>query len=160
MLGEHLIINAKFKNDKMGDVKYIDNFLFEITKVSNMTLAVPPISLKFPVDDNLYKTVKSMNELNTLCDRQKKEMISTLRAKDDGWLGGEGVSGTAIWVESHLAIHTWTKYNEVTLDLFTCKTIDHKFLIDKIKNLLNLKEGSYVYIKRAIKDNQIEKGVL
>ena len=127
-----------------------------------MTLAVPPISLRFPVDEAVIDNCKMSLKKNHLSRDDKQMILMTLseRAKT-GILGGFGVSGTAIWVESHCAVHTWEKEKFVTIDMFSCKTLDLKKMIDYVTNFFSVKNGRYIKLERFT-DNKpkIKQGVL
>jgi S-adenosylmethionine decarboxylase len=40
-----------------------------------------------------------------------------------------GYTGIAVLWESHFSIHTWSYYNEVDIDLFSCKEFDYSKVI-------------------------------
>lgn len=48
-----------------------------------------------------------------------------------------GLSGFVIIDWSHISIHTFTKYNELLIDIFSCKTYDQQI----VKNYLAKKLG-------------------
>ena len=50
-----------------------------------------------------------------------------------------GLSGVVVLAESHITIHTWTEYNSVTIDAFTCGSSMHpskvcEIIADKLKS--------------------------
>ena len=148
--GEHIILDVSVTDRKnISNEADIDKFLYEVTKVAGMTLAVPPISLRFPVDEAVIENCKMSLEKNHLREFEKQVVLTTLseRAKT-GNLGGFGVSGTAIWVESHCAVHTWEKEKFVTIDMFSCKNLDLKKMIDYVTDFFSVKDGRYIKLER------------
>ena len=161
--GEHIIIDFAVENcENISKESEIDNFLYEVTRLVGMTLAVPPISLKFPVDTSVIHNCEHSLDVGHLTECQKKSILAILseRAKS-GNLGGCGVSGTAIWVESHCAVHTWTELKFVTVDMFSCAKLDLQKVLEFAKRYFTINGGRYLKITRFTdKAPVIEKGAL
>ncbi len=149
--GRHLILDANFGAygaEQTNSVKTINDYLVGVTKVSGMTMAIPPVALKFPVDDNVYNAMDKMLNLGDWDPTVRAEIVARLRARDDGRLGGNGVSAVAVWVESHCALHSWVDHGYISLDLFSCKTYDVMPVIEFTKEFLGLTGGAAVVIDR------------
>ena len=62
-----------------------------------------------------------------------------------------GVSGTIVIAESHVAIHTWPEYNYAAVDIFTCgETIDPWVIQEYIKDAFLSKNISSIEMKRGL----------
>jgi S-adenosylmethionine decarboxylase len=122
--------------------------LFEsIARNLDMTLVIPPIVCRYPFANS---------ELETFCDdveQERKKKIAELGedARPDLDLNltpvavmrqslkkrqmeDSGVTGVAIWAESHCAIHTWDEDNYFSFDAFSCTNYNPA---DAIRLLLN-----------------------
>ena len=63
----------------------------------------------------------------------------------------QGVSGTVVIAESHLAIHTWPEHGYAALDLFTCgETVDPWKGFSFLRRVLKSKRSSQTELKRGI----------
>lgn len=58
-----------------------------------------------------------------------------------------GVTGFAVIDFSHISIHTFTKAQEVCVDIFSCKPFDYKKVKNYIKEELGISEESLKYIE-------------
>lgn len=161
--GEHIIFDISLEDCKnISKESEIDKYLYDVTKVAGMTLAVPPISLRFPVDDVVIDNCKMLLNKNHLKTEDKQEILATLtRRAEVGTLGGYGVSGTAIWVESHCAVHTWEKEKFVTIDMFSCRELNLDKVINYTKDYFSVETGRYIKLERYTdKEPIITKGAL
>ncbi len=66
----------------------------------------------------------------------------------------EGISGTVIVSESHLAIHTWPEYGYAALDIYTCGETDPLLAAKHIVEKLGAKKVKISAIKRGIPTDQ------
>ena len=57
----------------------------------------------------------------------------------------QGVTGTVLLAESHLAIHTWPEEGFVTVDVYVCK-----YLADNTQKALNLYAKLKTHFKPAL----------
>ena len=161
--GEHIIIDFSVRDVKNIDTEsVIDKFLFDVTELAGMTLAIPPVSFKFPVDNAVIENCRESLKRGHLGDADKQKVFSVLQDRArSGKLGGSGVSGTAIWVESHCAVHTWTNERFVTVDMFSCRNLELKKVLDFAKGYFSIENGRYLKLERFTdKAPVIEKGAI
>ncbi len=65
----------------------------------------------------------------------------------------QGVSGTVVIAESHLAIHTWPEYGYAAVDLFTCgETVDPWRAFAYLKEALGATNVSSTELRRGLFD--------
>jgi S-adenosylmethionine decarboxylase len=55
---------------------------------------------------------------------------------DKGLVGGVGISGGLILVESHIYLHTWLEHGYVRLELSSCKEFNPDKVINTIKTII------------------------
>ena len=48
----------------------------------------------------------------------------------------EGVTGVLLLAESHLSVHTWPEEGLITLDVFTCGTMDTALILRRLREAL------------------------
>jgi len=71
----------------------------------------------------------------------------------------QGISGTVVIAESHLAIHTWPEYGFCAIDLFTCgETVDPYKAFSHLEKMFDAKSSSVKELKRG-KQNQVLKNL-
>jgi S-adenosylmethionine decarboxylase proenzyme len=58
--------------------------------------------------------------LRTLCLRLSEESGMTIVGERFFQFAPQGVTGTVLLAESHLAIHTWPEHGFVTIDVYVC----------------------------------------
>lgn len=58
-----------------------------------------------------------------------------------------GLTGFVIVDFSHISIHTFSKTNEVCVDVFSCKKYDYNQVKNYIQNIFGLKENKLKYIE-------------
>ena|ERR1051325_9777684 len=62
-----------------------------------------------------------------------------------------GVSGVIMIVESHISIHTYSKKDYLSLDVYSCKPFDHRKVATFIKQVYSAKEMEVQVIERGKK---------
>lgn len=144
-VGKHVLLDVKsYNKEKLSNIDIMYNYLVGITDLLQMTLITTPIILEFPFS----------NEANMLAKKLKEEGIDTpaltdffekVKRKEKH---EAGISGVAIWAESHCSSHTWTENDFNSLDIYSCKDFDHKLAIDYVIKTFDVKSGSVSVIKR------------
>jgi S-adenosylmethionine decarboxylase len=157
LAGRHIIIDARFADagaEITNSPTKMNEYLIRATDVAGMTIAVPPVALKFPVNSETYEKMDELAELGGFTADQKQQMTDRLRSRDNGGLGGSGVSAAAIWVESHCTLHSWTDRGYISLDLFSCKDYDAEKIADFTRGFMKLTSGSVLVIDRFVDQPQ------
>src|SRR5690606_6542240 len=77
----------------------------------------------------LYET---LNELPAKIGMRKIgfPQIAQFKEKDIA-----GISGIIMIVESHMSIHTYSKKDFLSMDVYSCKEFDHQAVVDHIKRI-------------------------
>ena len=60
-----------------------------------------------------------------------------------------GVTGTAIWAESHMTIHTWPELEYFSCDLYSCKEFDVDSAIAYLSEHFDIEEAAIVSVTRS-----------
>ena len=115
--GRHLFIDL-ISNDEeiLKDIKYAEKYMYEITKITEMQLVIPVISMSFPFNSELHGFVKKLIKEGT-DSPIIKEYVKYVeqKEKDD-----TGVSTIGLWNTSHCSSHSWCEKNYISIDLFSC----------------------------------------
>jgi len=71
--------------------------------------------------------------------------------ENPGWTGFEIID------KSHIAIHTFSKTNTISVDVYSCKSFNAKKIVEYLKNCLSLDEVSARTITREIASLDLEE---
>lgn len=120
--------------------------LEQLSRELNMTLVYPPLVAAFPFAHSELEryTTRLIAEgittptVSCMLDHVKK------RANEQS-----GVSGIAIWLESHASIHTWPEELYFAIDLFSCKEFDYVRARKLIIDMFNITKFSGCFLKRG-----------
>lgn len=69
--------------------------------------------------------------------------------ENPGWTGFEIID------KSHIAIHTFSKTNAISVDVYSCKTFNAKKIVNYLKNSLSLDSVSARTISREIRSRNV-----
>ena len=119
--GRHLVLDVQTTgSDSINSMEGVYAFFESITALLDMTLLFPPIVIRYPWASSELERVA--NSLNKAGNQQGAGLITELldRRREEEC----GISGTAIWAESHCSFHSWTEKNFVSIDLYSCKDFD------------------------------------
>lgn len=152
--GRHLIIDGVFSDDfkaKMSDREYLAQYLEDVTKITDMTLVFPPISMSFPFAGETNRLIEKLDAEGKCTDssifQEFKKHIETRNTT------GGGVSAVAVWVESHCTLHSWTEKNYISIDLFSCSSYDIIPVVEHTIQTMGLVKSSYVVLDRMMDGN-------
>lgn len=147
--GRHIIIDAVLSEESkeiVSSVELMAAYLEEITKITGMTLVIPPISMKFPFAGETQKLIQRLEEEGTTSPiiEEFKQHIKH-RDTEQG-----GVSAITVWLESHASLHSWPTDNYISIDLYSCKLFDYEPVISFTKSFMRLKELNTLIVDRKM----------
>ena len=96
--------------------------------------------------------------LRALCLASVRDAGLTIVGESFHQFEPQGVTGTVLLAESHLAIHTWPEYGFVTVDVYVCNLATDnsekaKNLFDTLQAAMKPKRTKYQQIVRGGKDD-------
>lgn len=147
--GRHIIIDAVLSPDSkeiVSSVELMAAYLEQITKITGMTLVIPPISMKFPFAGETQRLIKQLEEEGTTSPviEEFKQHIKQ-RDTEQG-----GVSAITVWLESHASLHSWPDDNYISIDLYSCKTFDYIPVLEFTKSFMRLSELNTLVVDRKM----------
>lgn len=147
--GRHLIIDAVLTEESkpiVSSVEKMAEYLEEVTKITGMTLVIPPISMKFPFSGETQRLIKRLEEEGTtspIIEKFKQHIKH--RDEDQG-----GVSAITVWLESHASLHSWPLDNYISIDLYSCKTFKYEPILEFTKQFMKLKRLHCLIVDRKM----------
>lgn len=147
--GRHLIVDAVLSDESIeivSSTEKMGKYLEEITRITGMTLVIPPISMSFPFSGETQRLIQRLDEEGTTSPliEEFKQHIKH-RDEDQG-----GVSAITVWLESHASLHSWPLDKYISLDLFSCKTFDYAPVLEFTKEYMKLTELHCTVIDRKM----------
>lgn len=151
--GMHLIIDAKFGRAGRKIVSNRDlmsQYLEDVTRITGMTLVMPPVALKFPFASETHRVIKKLKQ-DGVQSPFLDDFMEHIRKRDTE---GQGVSALSMWLESHCALHSWTdpKYDYISIDLFSCKKYDYEAVLKYTKRFMKLRRLNYIVLERQTEE--------
>ena len=136
--GKHLILDCVLTDESIPIVNstaLMGKYLEEVTRITDMTLVIPPIAMSFPFSGETQRLIKKLDEEGTSSPviEEFKQHIKH-RDEDQG-----GVSAITVWLESHASLHSWPLDRYISIDLYSCKCFDCKPIIDFTQEYMKLK---------------------
>ena len=144
-----LIVDAVLSDESIeivSSTEKMGKYLEEITRITGMTLVIPPISMSFPFSGETQRLIQRLDEEGTTSPliEEFKQHIKH-RDEDQG-----GVSAITVWLESHASLHSWPLDKYISLDLFSCKTFDYEPVLEFTKEYMKLAELHCTIIDRKM----------
>jgi S-adenosylmethionine decarboxylase len=121
-VGRHLLLDVQTASPRgLCSAGTLYQILEGLSECIEMTLVYPPIVGTFPfASGELERFVGGLkNEGVDSATLRKMDELLARRGKDKA-----GVSGVAVWLESHCSVHTWTEHNFFSFDAYSCKEFD------------------------------------
>lgn len=144
-VGKHVLMDCNSTNlFKLCSVEYVYNFIVELTNKLKMTLVTPPIVVQFPFSgeaDMLANKLADSGIKSPILD----EFFYHLEKKRKQ---EAGISGIAIWAESHTSFHSWPDDLFFSLDIYSCKDFDPLLAINYVVEYFNITYASVSIIDR------------
>ena len=148
--GKHLILDCILTDDSIpivNSVQKMSEYLEEVTRITNMTLVIPPIAMAFPFSGETQRLIKRLEAEGTTSPiiEEFKQHIKH-RDEEQG-----GVSAITVWLESHASLHSWPLDKYISIDLFSCKNFACEPIIDFTKDFMKLDTLHITEIDRMMK---------
>jgi S-adenosylmethionine decarboxylase len=130
--GLHLMIDAVVKNPETlvspeAGVSMLEAIIEEI----DMTMILPPVTVKFPHATCEMKRVLQDLESEGLGEsKSAKDLRNKLQERKNE---SYGYSSFAMIAESHLSIHTFPELEYFSFDCYSCKSFD----VEKVKSVIS-----------------------
>lgn len=147
--GRHVIIDGILTDESkpiVSSVEMMSNYLTEVTRITGMTLVLPPIAMKFPFAGETQRLIENLEKEGTTSPliEEFKQHIKH-RDSEQG-----GVSAITVWLESHASLHSWPLDDYISIDLYSCKTFDYDFILDYTKQYMKLKRLNVLIVDRKM----------
>jgi S-adenosylmethionine decarboxylase len=130
--GLHLMIDAVVKNpESLVSPEVGVSMLEAIIEEIDMTMILPPVTVKFPHATCEMKRVLQDLESEGLGEsKSAKDLRSKLQERKNE---SYGYSSFAMIAESHLSIHTFPELEYFSFDCYSCKSFD----VEKVKSVMS-----------------------
>lgn len=153
--GRHLIMDI-ISNDYhlLNDTKHAEEYIYKVTDVTDMQLVMPVISMKFPFNSELTGFVKKLIKEGTsspIVEEYTKYVL--MKETDD-----VGVSAFGLWNTSHTSSHSWSEYDYLSVDLYSCNDFAIEPIIELTKEHYGAKRIDIANVLRYVgKPQKIEQ---
>ncbi len=148
--GRHMTIDALVEDGKnILNNPGLGNLLLEnIIEKIDMTMILPPVTVKFPHAVCEMTRILETLEKDKLQDSQTYKMIkNTLLNRK---LQTYGYSTVVVIAESHLSLHTFPEDNYFTFDCYSCKYFDEKEVLAVFNEHMTFQRSNINVIKRGL----------
>lgn len=147
--GRHLILDCQLTDESIPIVSSVEKmaeYLEEVTRITGMTLVIPPISMKFPFSGETNRLIKRLEEEGTTSPiiEEFKQHIKH-RDEDQG-----GVSAITVWLESHASLHSWPTDKYISIDLFSCKMFEYDEILKFTMDFMKLEKAEIIVVDRMM----------
>ena len=147
--GRHLILDCVLTDESIPIVSSTEAmaaYLEEVTRITNMTLVIPPISMKFPFSGETQRLIKRLEDEGTSSPviEEFKQHIKH-RDEDQG-----GVSAITVWLESHASLHSWPLDKYISIDLFSCKMFEYDEILNYTMDFMKLEKANIIVVDRMM----------
>tara|TARA_Y100000114_G_C11620686_1_gene259528 strand:- start:122 stop:586 length:465 start_codon:yes stop_codon:yes gene_type:complete len=135
--GMHLMIDAVCSDNKnMSDNALVVETLEKIVEDIDMTMILPPVTVKFP-----HATSEMTRVLSALESEGLGESETAVKIKEDLKNRRENMYGFSTFIviaESHMSIHTFPEANFFSFDCYSCKKFDHSLVLKRLTGDLGI----------------------
>jgi S-adenosylmethionine decarboxylase len=147
--GRHLMIDAiTLDSHKIVEATMGINFLEEVVRRINMTMILPPITVKFPHAASEMDRILKRLEAEGLADSKTASSIrEDLRQRNDG---SYGYSSFVMIAESHISIHTFPELNYISFDCYSCKWFKTEKVVEVFNEYFDIQKMEIQVIKRRV----------
>lgn len=147
--GRHLILDCVLTGESIpivSSTQAMAEYLEEVTRITNMTLVIPPISMKFPFSGETQRLIRRLEDEGTSSPviEEFKQHIKH-RDEDQG-----GVSAITVWLESHASLHSWPTDKYISIDLFSCKMFEYDEILKYTMDYMKLDTANIIVVDRMM----------
>ena len=147
--GRHLMIDALTPNlVKLKKPEYAIQFIEDVVEKIDMTMILPPVTVKFPHAvcemKRIYDRLRNEGLENSTTAQEIKNDLE-MRKKES-----YGYSTFVMIAESHLSIHTFPELGYISFDCYSCKYFDTTVVEDLLKKHFNVHKCNSQVVKRLI----------
>ena len=147
--GLHLMIDATVKDlNGMTSPDIGIKMLEDIVETIDMTMILPPVTVKFPHAICEMKRVLEDLENEELQDAQTAKNLRKKLAERQN--ESYGYSTFVMIAESHLSIHTFPELNYFSFDCYSCKFFDAEKVVETMKKHFNIDKITIQQCSRRI----------
>lgn len=132
MIGRHLMIDGLVPSsaNRLNDASVGASLLEDIVHRIDMTMMLPPITIKFPHAVAEATRIIQMLEKEGLADSGTCSYIKGMLSERQ--LQTYGYTTVVVIAESHLTLHTFPEESFFTFDCYSCKDFDAEAVIDEV----------------------------
>ena len=147
--GRHLILDCILRDESIpivSSTEKMGEYLEQVTKITGMTLVIPPISMKFPFSGECNRLIRELEKEGTTSPiiEEFKQHIKH-RDEDQG-----GVSAITVWLESHASLHSWPLDKYISIDLFSCKVFEYDEILKYTMDFMKLDTANIIVVDRMM----------
>ncbi len=145
--GKHLLIDTACRHAApLVSVDLGNQCLIDIVGAIEMTMVLPPVSVKFPKSDESTAQILASLESEGLGDSRTAEALrQELRARAHLH---DGYSSFVRIAESHLSLHTFPESQFLSFDCYSCKSFDHDRVIGVLEEIFGLESPRIQILSR------------
>lgn len=128
--GKHLMIDGLVAEDRihtLHDSRWGIDFLEKIVHGIDMTMILPPLTVKFPhAISEMNRVLESLEKEGLASSETANQIRSNLKNRVEQTYG---YSTFVMIAESHLSLHTFPEDGFATFDAYSCKDFDHEEIL-------------------------------
>jgi hypothetical protein len=129
--GRHLLADVLVSNgDSLSDPAIGIEMLEAIVERVDMTMILPPITVKFPHSiSEMHRVLLSLEREGLTDSKTAQKIRNALSEREDG---AYGYSTFVMIAESHISLHTFPELNYFSFDCYSCKY----FEVDAVEEII------------------------
>jgi len=136
------------EKNKLSNPKQAILMLEGIVEKIDMTMILPPVTVKFPhAVSEITRILDTLEKDGFGSTRAAEEIRSNLKARKEE---SYGYSTFVMIAESHLSVHTFPEFNYFSFDCYSCKFFDEKKVIEEIKSRFDIEKIVSKIVPRGI----------
>jgi len=149
--GVHLMIDAVVDDElSLARPEHGINCIESIIEKIDMTMILPPVTVKFPhAVSEMNRVIESLEEEGLGQSKTANDLRKHLKQRAEE---SYGYSTFAMIAESHLSIHTFPELKYLSFDCYSCKSFDVDAVISEIQNHFNITKLEKQVASRRIPD--------